>query len=60
VIAVAMVLGYTFGNGGNLQVVPTLAWFVWLLVASVALYLQGPREVTEDKPVPAVLSASPV
>jgi hypothetical protein len=59
VIAVAMVLGYTFDNGGNLQVVPTLASFVWLLVASVTLYVQGPREVTEDKPVPA-LSASPV
>jgi hypothetical protein len=29
------------------------------LVASVTLYVQGPREVTEDKPVPA-LSASPV
>jgi hypothetical protein len=60
VIAVAMVFGYTFDNGGNLQIVPTLAWFGWLLVASVTLYLQGPREVTEDKPVPAVLSASPV
>jgi hypothetical protein len=60
VIAVAMVLGYTFDNGGNLQIVPTLAWFVWLFVASVTLYVQGPREVTEDKPVPAVLSASPV
>jgi hypothetical protein len=60
VIAAAMVLGYTFDNGGNLQIVPTLAWFVWLLVASVTLYLQGPREVTEDKRVPAVLSAGPV
>jgi hypothetical protein len=60
VIAVAMVLGYTFDKGGNLQVVPTLAWFVWLLVASVSLYVQGPREVTEDNPVPAALSASPV
>jgi hypothetical protein len=60
VIAVAMVLGYTFDNGGNLQIVPTLAWFVWLFVASVTLYVQGPREVTKDKPVPAVLSASPV
>jgi hypothetical protein len=60
VIAVAMVLGYTFDNGGNLQVVPTLAWFVWLLVASITLYVQGPREVPEDKPVPAVLSARSV
>jgi hypothetical protein len=60
VIAVAMVLGYSFDNGGNLQIVPTLAWFVWLLVASVTLYVQGPREVIDDKPVPAVLSASPV
>jgi hypothetical protein len=58
VIAVAMVFGYTFDNGGNLQIVPTLAWFAWLVVASVTLYLQGPREVTEEKPVPAVLSAS--
>jgi hypothetical protein len=60
VIAVAMVLGYTFDNGGKLQIVPTLAWFVWLLVASVTLYLQGPRAVTEDKPARAVLSASRV
>ena len=36
VIAVALVVGFILG--GNFQVAPTLAWFLWMLVASVALF----------------------
>jgi hypothetical protein len=52
VIAVAMVLGYTFDNGGSFQVAPTLAWFLWLAVASVTLFVQGPRAVSPPRPTP--------
>ena len=41
VIAVAMVPGFMLG--GNFQVAPTLAWFLWMLVASVTLFVQAPR-----------------
>jgi hypothetical protein len=40
-IAVALVIGFIIG--GNFPVAPTLAWMLWLLVASVALFVQAPR-----------------
>ena len=47
VIAVAMVPGFMLG--GNFQVAPTLAWFLWMLVASVTLFVQAPRGVGEEQ-----------
>jgi hypothetical protein len=45
VIAVAMVPAFILG--GNFVVAPTLAWFLWLAVASVILFVQGPSVVSE-------------
>ena len=47
VIAVAMVPGFMLG--GNFQVAPTLAWFLWMLVASVTLFVRAPRGVDEEQ-----------
>src|SRR3989440_10796170 len=48
VIAVAMVPAFILG--GNVVAAPTLAWFLWLAVASVTLFVQGPRVATEKQP----------
>ena len=48
VIAVAMVPAFILG--GSVVAAPTLAWFLWLAVASVTLFLQGPHVVTEMHP----------
>jgi len=48
VIAVAMVPAFILG--GSVVAAPTLAWFLWLAVASVTLYVQGPRVATEMHP----------
>lgn len=48
VIAVLMVPAFILG--GNFVVAPTLAWFLWLAVASVTLFVQGPRIVSETRP----------
>jgi hypothetical protein len=48
VIALAMVPAFILG--GNFVVAPTLAWFLWLAVASVNLFVQGPRVVSETRP----------
>jgi hypothetical protein len=45
VIAVAMVPAFILG--GSVVAAPTLAWFLWLAVASVTLFLQGPRVVSD-------------
>ena len=58
VIAVAMGVGVILG--GNFQVAPTLAWFLWLLVASVALFARAPRVLSEEQPTPRVFAASAV
>jgi hypothetical protein len=57
VIAVALAVGFTIG--GNLQVAPTLAWMLWLLVASVTLVVRAPRAESGEQPAPTALSASP-
>lgn len=54
VIAVALVVGFVIG--GNAQIAPTLAWMAWLLVASIALYVQTPRFVSELRRTQAALS----
>jgi hypothetical protein len=58
VIAVAMVPGFILG--GNYQVAPTLAWFLWMLVASVTLFVQAPRGVSEKQPAPRAIVAGAV
>jgi hypothetical protein len=58
VIAVAMVPGFMLG--GNFQVAPTLAWFLWMLVASVTLFVQAPRGVGENQPAPRAIVAGAV
>ena len=47
-IAVALVIGFVLG--GNFPVAPTLAWMLWVLVASVALFVQAPRAVRDKQP----------
>ena len=47
-IAVALVIGFLLG--GNFPVAPTLAWMLWVLVASVALFIQAPRAVRNKQP----------
>jgi hypothetical protein len=47
-IAVALVIGFVLG--GNFPVAPTLAWMLWVLVASVALFIQAPRAVRNEQP----------
>jgi hypothetical protein len=56
VIALALAVGFTIG--GNFQVAPTLAWMLWLLVASVTLLVRAPRAVSGEQPAPTTLSAS--
>jgi hypothetical protein len=58
VIAVAMGVGVILG--GNFQVAPTLAWFLWLLVASVALFARAPRVLSEEQPTSRAFAASAV
>jgi hypothetical protein len=58
VIAVAMGVGVILG--GNFQVAPTLAWFLWQLVASVALFARAPRVLGEEQSTPRVFAASAV
>ncbi len=48
VIAVAMVPAFILG--GSVVAAPTLAWFLWLAVASVTLFVQGPRVAAEMHP----------
>ena len=57
VIALAMVPAFILG--GSVVAAPTLAWFLWLAVASVTLFLQGPRVVTEMHSSTRVTAASP-
>jgi hypothetical protein len=57
VIALALAVGFTVG--GNFRVAPTLAWMLWLLVASVTLLVRAPRPVSGEQPAPTTLSASP-
>jgi hypothetical protein len=57
-IAIALVIGFIFG--GNFQVAPTLAWMLWLLVASVALFVRAPRAVIDELPAPAAFTARAV
>src|SRR5438105_13919240 len=47
VIAVAMVPAFLLG--GSVVAAPTLAWFLWLAVASVTLFVQGPRAFAEKQ-----------
>ena len=47
VIAIALVAGFIIGGGA--QVAPTLAWFLWLLVASITLFVRAPRNATEGR-----------
>jgi hypothetical protein len=49
-----LVIGFILG--GNFQVAPTLAWMLWLLIASVALFVRGPRITTDRKPAPAAFA----
>jgi hypothetical protein len=58
VIAVAMGVGFVLG--GNFQVAPTLAWFLWLLVASIALFVRAPRTLSQERSAPTPLTASAV
>ncbi|HVS49802.1 MAG TPA: hypothetical protein VHJ99_12980 [Candidatus Dormibacteraeota bacterium] len=58
VIALAMVVGFMLG--GNFQVAPTLAWFLWMLVASVTLFVQAPRTVSITQPAPRTVAAGTV
>ena len=58
VIAVALVVGFIIGGGA--RVAPTLAWFVWVLAASVALFVRGPRAVTEGRQMHTALSPGAV
>ena len=48
VIAIAMVPAFILG--GNFVVAPTLAWFLWLAVASVTLFVRGPILIGETRP----------
>ncbi|TMC53135.1 MAG: hypothetical protein E6J20_08690 [Chloroflexi bacterium] len=57
VIAVAMVPAFILG--GSVVAAPTLAWFLWLAVASVTLFVQGPRAVTEMHSSVRATAASP-
>lgn len=57
-IAVALVIGFTLG--GNFQVAPTLAWMLWLLVASVALFVRAPRAAGKEQPAPTAFAAKAV
>jgi hypothetical protein len=57
VIAVTMVPAFILG--GSIVAAPTLAWFLWLAVASMTLFLQGPRVVTEMRPSTRATAASP-
>jgi hypothetical protein len=58
VIALAMVPGFMLG--GNFQVAPTLAWFLWMLVASVTLFVNAPRAVGDNQPAPRTVVAGAV
>ncbi len=58
VIAVALVVGFIIG--GSAQVAPTLAWFLWTLVASVVLLVRAPRAATETRRMQAALSPGAV
>jgi hypothetical protein len=57
-IAVALAVGYTIST--SFQVAPTLAWFLWMLVASVTLFVQAPRGVGERQPAPRTVVAGAV
>src|SRR5205807_10077952 len=57
VIALAMVPALIIG--GSVVAAPTLGGFLWLAVASVTLFLQGPRVVTEMHSSTRVTAASP-
>jgi hypothetical protein len=48
VIAVAMVPAFILG--GSVVAAPTLAWFLWLAVAGVTLFVQGPPVASESRP----------
>ena len=54
-IAIALVIGFILG--GNFQVAPTLAWMLWLLVASVALFVRAPRAANRNQLAPTALAA---
>jgi hypothetical protein len=57
-IAVALVIGFVLG--GNFPVAPTLAWMLWVLVASVALFIQAPRAVRDKQPALTPLATGAV
>jgi hypothetical protein len=57
-IAVALVIGLILG--GNFPVAPTLAWMLWVLVASVALFIQAPRAVRDKQPALTPLATGAV
>lgn len=57
-IAVALVIGFILG--GNFPVAPTLAWMLWVLVASVALFIQAPRAVRDKQPALTPLATGAV
>jgi len=57
-IAVALVIGFVLG--GNFPVAPTLAWMLWVLVASVALFVQAPRAVPDKQPALTPLATGAV
>ena len=58
VIAVSIGVGVVLG--GNFEVAPTLAWFLWLLVASVTLFVQSPRTSGQEQPAQRGFAASAV
>jgi len=57
-VAVALVIGFLLG--GNFPVAPTLAWLLWVLVASVALFVQAPRAVRGKQPALTPLATGAV
>lgn len=58
VIAIALVIGFVLG--GNFQVAPTLAWMLWLLIASLALFVRAPRAVSAERSTPAAFVADAI
>lgn len=58
VIAVAMVP--TLILGGSFVAAPTLAWFLWLAVAAVTLFVQGPSVAREPRTSARTVAAGAV
>lgn len=57
-IAVALGVGYTIST--SFQTAPTLAWFLWMAVASVTLFVQAPRNESSVQPAHRAVAAGAV